>query len=82
MSEKSAKADRHRRIVLTGIELTMENGQVFNIDPKKVQIVDRETHKPLFDEVMEAQPPMEQPSVEVVQNGNWTGIKVNKKGKQ
>lgn len=82
MSEKQAKAARRQRIVLKSILLTMEDGQTFNIDPHKVQIIDRESGKPLFDIVQESEAvAADQPSIEVVQDGNWTGVKVNK-GKQ
>lgn len=73
MSHKQAKRERHERLVLKSVQLTMEDGQVFNLDPHKIQINDRETGKPIFDIVMEEQPT--EPVAEVVQNGNWTGVR-------
>jgi hypothetical protein len=80
VSHKQAKAARHQRLVLQGIQLTMEDGQTFNLDPRKVMINDRETGKPLFDIVMEEQPV--EPAVEVVQNGDWTGVRPTTKHKE
>lgn len=75
MSGKTAKADR--RLILAQIELTFESGERTYIDISKVQLVDRETGKPLFNEVMD-----EQPEVEVVKNGNWTGVRYKPKEKK
>lgn len=75
MSGKSAKANR--RLVLSQIELTFENGETTHIDISKVQLVDRETGKPLFNEVMDSKP-----EVEVVQDGHWTGVRYNNKEKK
>lgn len=75
MSEKQAKANR--RLVLAQIELTFETGETTYLDITKVQIVDRESGKPLFNEVMQ-----EQPEVEVVKNGNWTGVRYKPKEKK
>lgn len=75
MSEKQAKANR--RLVLALIELTFENGETTYLDITKVQIVDRESGKPLFSEVMQ-----EQPEIEVVKEGNWTGVRYKPKEKK
>lgn len=52
MSEKQAK--KSRRLVLTEIVLRFEDGSEVNLDTRKVQLIDRETKEPLFNEVVEA----------------------------
>ena len=49
---KSLKEDK--RIVLTAITLTFEDGQTINLDIHKVAIVDKETKANLFSEVLDA----------------------------
>lgn len=47
MSNKQARASK--KLVLKRIVLTFENGTITYLDPFKVDIVDRETRKPLFE---------------------------------
>jgi hypothetical protein len=48
VSNKQARATK--KLVLKRIVLTFEDGTATMLDPTKVQIVDRETKKPLFKE--------------------------------
>lgn len=48
MSNKQARATK--KLVLKRIVLTFEDGSATMLDPTKVQIVDRETSKPIFKE--------------------------------
>lgn len=62
--ERRAQAKAgNRKLVLKRILLTFEDQTSTLLDTTKVQIVDRQTGKPLFDEVLEAQPAkLEQPA--------------------
>jgi hypothetical protein len=44
------------RIDVSGIVVHFANGQYINLDMKKAQIVDRETGRPVFEEVLEPVP--------------------------
>lgn len=44
------------RIVVTGIVVHFKNGQYVNLDTGKVQIIDKDTGRPLFEEVLDGQP--------------------------
>jgi len=48
MSNKQARASK--KLILRRILLTFEDGTSTLLDPTKVQIVDRETGKPIFKE--------------------------------
>lgn len=48
MSNKQARATK--KLVLKRIVLTFEDGTATFLDPLKVQIIDRQTKKPLFKE--------------------------------
>lgn len=48
MSNKQARATK--KLVLKRIILTFEDGSSTLLDPFKVQIIDRETKKPIFKE--------------------------------
>ena len=48
MSNKQARATK--KLVLKRIVLTFEDGTLTMLDPLRVQIIDRETKKPIFKE--------------------------------
>lgn len=48
MSNKQARATK--KLILRRIVLTFEDGTVTLLDPTKIQIIDRETKKPIFKE--------------------------------
>lgn len=48
---------REQRMVLTGLTANFENGQYVGLDIAKVQIIDRATGRPLFEEVLDQQAP-------------------------
>jgi hypothetical protein len=49
MSEKQAKAKRREVITVEQITITMTNGEIYELKPAAVMIIDRETKQPLFD---------------------------------
>lgn len=54
--QRRAITTDHERIDVTGIVVHFANGQYVNLDITKVNVVDKDTGRPLFDEVLDAQP--------------------------
>lgn len=52
----AGKGQSKQRLVLSGITAFFDNGQRTNLDVSKIQIVDRQTLRPIFEEVLEPQP--------------------------
>lgn len=50
----AGKGQDDQRLVLVGFVAQFENGQHTNLDIRKIQVIDRETGRSLFDEVLEA----------------------------
>jgi hypothetical protein len=56
-SQRRAVSKDHERIDVSGIVVHFANGQYVNLDTNKVQVIDKETGRPLFDQVLEATTP-------------------------
>ena len=52
----AGKGQSDERIDVTGIVVHFANGQIVNLDTNKIQIVDKDTGRPLFQEVLELVP--------------------------
>lgn len=53
---KAAKGMSDERIDVTGIVVHFKSGQYVNLDINKVQVIDKDTKRPLFEEVLDATP--------------------------
>lgn len=53
----AGKGQSKQRLVLSGITAFFDNGQRTNLDIGKIQVVDRQTLRPIFEEVLQAEPP-------------------------
>lgn len=49
-----------QRIDVTGIVVHFANGQYVNLDIRKAQVVDKDTGRPLFEELLEATTPRQE----------------------
>lgn len=52
----AGKGQPKERIDITGIVVHFANGQYVNLDLNKAQVVDKDTGRPLFDEILEPKP--------------------------
>jgi hypothetical protein len=52
----AGKGQSNERIEVTGIVVHFANGQYANLDKSKVMVVDKDTNRPLFEEVLDASP--------------------------
>lgn len=76
MSNKQAQPSN--RVVLSRLIAVLEDGTQVDLALNKVDVVDRLTREPLFNYVLE-QPKDGEQVMEVVQNGNWTGVRMNQR---
>lgn len=53
---RAISKDNKQRIDVTGIVVHFRNGQYVNLDLNKAEIVDKDTKRPLFDEILEPKP--------------------------
>lgn len=56
--ERRKVSKDHERIDVTGIVVHFRNGQYVNLDTSKVQVIDKDTGRQLFDEVLEPTTPI------------------------
>jgi hypothetical protein len=71
--ERRAISTSKERIIVTGIVVHFANGQYINLDITKVEVLDKHTGRPLFDEVLEAV----EASPVVVETPDGTTMNVN-----
>lgn len=74
----ASNTPEEQRVVAKQIIVILENGTHVELSVDKVDLVDRQTREPLFNYVLE-QPQDGETVIEVVQDGNWTGIRPNKR---
>lgn len=55
--KQAGKGQPEERIDIAGIVVHFANGQYVNLDLNKIKIVDKETDRPLFSEILEQRPP-------------------------
>lgn len=58
--ERRAVSKDKQRIDISGIVVHFANGQYVNLDIRKAQVVDKNTGRPLFDELLEATTPRQE----------------------
>lgn len=56
-SERRAVSKDKQRIDISGIVVHFANGQYVNLDIRKAHVVDKDTGRPLFEELLEATTP-------------------------